>query len=170
MDVGSDLSWLRPYTPAPEDGHRPHTIGSYRGVCEALCVENPQPGFVYRWVNTASPNDVSRCRMRGFAFVNRGDPEAANYVEFDPRRGTAQDGLVMFGRLALARIPVERHRKIRDERRALLRERVLAPTREFHANGQQMARALGDKARGRDPYYERSDHGIEVEELDRDAG
>lgn len=170
MDVGSDLSWLRPVTPGPEDGYRPHTLGTYRGVSEALCVQNPQPGWVYRWVNTASPNDVARQRMRGFQFVQRGDPEASTYVDFDPRRGSAQDSLVMFGRLALARIPVEQHRKLRDERRAMLRERVLAPTREFHSASDQMQRALGDRARGRAPYYARADHGVELEEMDRDAG
>jgi hypothetical protein len=171
-DLGADLSWFRPVEARNEDPYgRRQTLGTYRKGSEGLNVKNPQPGFQYQWVNLYNDNEVSRrLDVQGFQLVRLTDPEGLGHTNWSAQKGTPQESLIMFGRrLALARIPIERHRQLREERRELYRQRINGPTSDFDERGAQMyaeLRGLGRASAAGHAYYQRSDHGIEGEEID----
>lgn len=169
-DLGQDLSWYRPVTPRNDDPYLPgQLLGTYRKGFEGLNVAHPQPGFQYQWVNLRNPSEVSRRQMQGFQLVQIGDPEAEGYVNYTVTRGTPQASLLMFGNLALSRIPIERHRALRQERRDLYKARITGPTHDFVERGQEIyaeLRGRGIASASGQAYYQRADHGVEGEEVD----
>ncbi len=169
-DLGDDLSWYRPVAARNEDPYiLNQPLGTYRKGCEGLNVQRPQAGYQYQWVNLRNPSEVSRRQMQGFQFVRTGDPEMEGYVNYTVAKGTPQESMLMFGNLALCRIPIERHRQIREDRRSLYRERIGGPTQDFTERGASMYSELkqrGIASAAGSAYYQRSNHGIEGVEED----
>lgn len=169
-DLGTDLSWYRPVSSRNEDPYSSREpLGTYRGGFEGLNVQHPQPGYQYQWVNLKNASEISRRNMQGFVFVREGDPEMDGYTNYTVQHGTPQASMLMFGNLALARIPIERHRQLREQRQQLSRARITGPTQDFEDRGAEMyaeLRGRGKASAAGHAYYKRSDHAIEGVETD----
>ena len=83
-------------------------------------VQNKRPGYVYRLLNINSRN-LGMKQYQGYELVKDKDPEKLIMNDSTPlKRGESLDSTQRFADTVLARIPVEKHKKIAKRNRALI--------------------------------------------------
>lgn len=144
-----DLKDLRPVQ------HKRNVLGNHKQSSSHLNVENPQPGFSYRY-EVAKRNHIRRRVHQGYEVVT-GEHGERWGDQLDMDHGRALDSTMQSADVILMRIP---HEKLREQRREHQR---LAELALKGAETDYLDR--GEKTRERLPgnhpnslYYRRGDH------------
>lgn len=157
---GDDLSWYDELT-FSDDGD---TIGHFRGDLESLNIENADPDFAYYYARN-NPNDLVRFLNAGWAPVGPDDPESYGFKRvkgwnIQHRLGTEH----AFQDVLLMKIPLDRYRKIQEEKQAEHREMLNGVVTSFRERGEERSRQLYRPPNGRELYFAKVDHGQTTEE------
>lgn len=92
------------------------TLGCHKGDFRGLNVRNPDPNFVYQWINDR-PSEIQAARMKGRILVGPEDQEASAVMDLLGFESTPLDGAAMFHGMRLCKTPIEierRHQAQRD--------------------------------------------------------
>jgi hypothetical protein len=156
---GGDRKDLRPLDQSGQ------TIGSHRGVYEALNIRNPQPGFRYLWASRKQGSLYKKLNQ-GCRFVKQGDPEAGNFDFEGLPEGLREglDSLQPFGDVVLMKQSEKDFQKQVSLRNELARAAREGAEAQFMAKGEDRASEVGGADEGRPLYYARKHHNTWVEE------
>ena len=149
LSGGGDLKDLRPIQ------HRKNILGNHKQSSSHLNVENPQPGFSYRY-EVAKRNHVRRREHQGYRVVTGEDGERWGDM-MDADRGRPLDSAMQSADVVLMKIP---HRLLAEQRREKQRQAELAlkgAETDYLDRGERTRERLP----GNQPdslYYRRGDH------------
>lgn len=146
MQPGAPLKWCKPTNP-----HKSESLGNHKGDFEALNIKNPQPGMHYFWAKKTA-SSVRRFMRYGFEVVQAEDPEEFG-ARLPEKVGALLDGATAYSDVVLMRIPLERYRQFRNQRKQLVEAKREASTQAYLAAGKERERELGHRAPRRGPTY-----------------
>lgn len=148
---GGDRRDLRPVN------HYRNIIGNHKGSSSHMNVENPQPGYSYRY-ELAKRNKVRQRMHQGWELVNATHQEKWGDKMDSMGRGTGMDSSMQTADVVLMRIPHDKLRELREEKRRRAELALKGAESDYLDRGERMRDRMGNLAPSDPLHYRRGDH------------
>lgn len=144
------------------------TIGCHKGRFRGFNIRNPEPNYVYKWINNR-PEEILQAQQEGRQIIGHDDQEASALEDLLGLEPTPLDGSCMFAGMIAVKTPIEVVRRQREQRERLHKARFKDGSSEreyFDGATEEEIRLGGDQGLR----MMRRDHGTEVTEGPNPSG